>query len=84
MVKIKGIVSSRSYLLNLKNNYYLVEFSLQVDKKINIEGEIHISYKSKDLIEFLPGDKIEILYYPSKRKNYFLEVIKIHKISHFQ
>lgn len=60
MNRVSGIVMTTSYYYIDQNNNYRINFSMQVDRKIFIFGELSVHLQSNRIIEFLPGENITI------------------------
>ncbi len=60
MTNILGIVMVDSYYFRDIIGNYLIEFSMQIDSKEYIYGELYVRFISEHLHEFKTGDRIEI------------------------
>lgn len=60
MRKITGIVTKDSYYLKNGSNLYLICFTVNVDSKIYIFGEVLVHFKTCRLLTLNKGDKVVI------------------------
>lgn len=80
MNKILGIVTSKSYYHCNTHGRFLIEFPMQVDRKVYILGEIKVQFISNTLVTFLPGEKIEAYGELSLCFGLILKVFSVYKL----
>lgn len=80
MDKIIGIVSTKSYFKYDKNGI-IIYFTIQVDCKTSIFGEINVQYRSNTIDFFYPGDKIKTFGKIRILFGSFIEVTSVTKLS---